>query len=96
MEACSRPGTLSSLWSLAINLWRHVFRYLPELVGLPPSLLKKFRKVEHAHPPPPECVQVDSTTMELETLVGTLPGLPRDVLEVIFGSLEIPDLTHCL
>ncbi|CAL5007415.1 unnamed protein product [Urochloa decumbens] len=30
--------------------------------------------------------------MELETLVGTLPGLPLDVLEVILGSLEIPDL----
>ncbi|CAL5007421.1 unnamed protein product [Urochloa decumbens] len=82
MEACSRAGTLSSLlWALAINLLRLVFIFLPELVCTPPSLLKKFRKVEHAHPPP----------LELRTLI-TLPNLPQDVLEVIFGNLQIPDL----
>ncbi|CAL5003203.1 unnamed protein product [Urochloa decumbens] len=86
MEACSRAGTLSSLWALAINLSRLAIN------SINPSLLKKFRKVEHAHPPPLECALVDSKTMELETMVGTLPGLPQDVLEVIFGSLEIPDL----
>ncbi|CAO2206205.1 unnamed protein product [Urochloa humidicola] len=79
MDACSR--TLSSLWALATNLLHLVFRFLPELVYDFPSLLKKFREVEHGHAPP----------LELRTLV-TLPSLPQDVLEVIFGNLEIPDL----
>lgn len=93
MEACSRAGTLCSLWALAINLSRLLFRFFRELVvGLPPSLIKKFRKIVHAHPPPLECAHVDSTPIELESLVGTLPGLAQDVLEVIFGNLEIPDL----
>ncbi|CAL4997623.1 unnamed protein product [Urochloa decumbens] len=83
MEACSRAGTMSSLWALAVNLLGLVFRLLPELVCLPTSLLKKFRKVEHAHPP----------TLEPRTLL-TSPGLPQDVLEVIFGNLEIPDLVR--
>ncbi|OEL30665.1 hypothetical protein BAE44_0008316, partial [Dichanthelium oligosanthes] len=82
METCSRAGTLSSLWALPIDLWCLVFRVLPKLLCLPPSLLKKFSKDEHVHPP----------HMELETVVGTSLGLPQDVLEVIFGNLEIPDL----
>ncbi|PUZ50663.1 hypothetical protein GQ55_6G076500 [Panicum hallii var. hallii] len=84
MEACSRAGTMSSLWALTINLSHIVFRFLPELLSLPPSLVKRFRKDEH----------VDSPPKELETLVVTLPGLPQDVLEVIFGNLEIPDLVR--
>jgi hypothetical protein len=32
--------------------------------------------------------------MELETPVGTLPVLPQDVLEVIFGNLDVPDLVR--
>uniref|UniRef100_A0A0A8XNB6 F-box domain-containing protein n=1 Tax=Arundo donax TaxID=35708 RepID=A0A0A8XNB6_ARUDO len=84
MATCSRAVIMSSLCGvLAIqpkDLWFLVFRVLPKLLGLPPSLLKKFRKYEHVHP------------LHMETMVSTLPELPQDTLMDIFANLDIPDL----
>uniref|UniRef100_A0A0A9DHS3 Uncharacterized protein n=1 Tax=Arundo donax TaxID=35708 RepID=A0A0A9DHS3_ARUDO len=52
METCSRAGIMS-LCNLAIrsrNLWCLIVRILPKLLGLAPSLLKKFREDGHVHP----------------------------------------------
>ncbi|KAE8768365.1 hypothetical protein D1007_60184 [Hordeum vulgare] len=59
-----------------------VFRVLPKLLGLPPSLMKKFLKIKHEHIHPPH--------MEIE--VGGSPELPHELLVDIFALLEIPDL----
>ncbi|KAE8794481.1 hypothetical protein D1007_30789 [Hordeum vulgare] len=57
-----------------------VFRVLPKLRGLTPSLIKKFLKREHIHPP----------HMEIEA--SGSPELPHELLVDIFALLEIPDL----
>jgi hypothetical protein len=51
---------------------------LPKLLGFSPSSLKRFCK--DVHQP------------LTETIVGTLPELPQDILMGIFATLEIPDL----
>jgi hypothetical protein len=97
VEVFCRAGTLSSLSALAMDLWSLMFRVLP---CISPSLLKKFGKGQHNDPPPMELNKfrkdkhVDPPLMELETLVATLPVLPQDVLEVIFGNLDVPDLVR--
>ncbi|KAG2582556.1 hypothetical protein PVAP13_6KG198506, partial [Panicum virgatum] len=60
------------------------FRRRPRAFSLTSSLPQKFRKFKH----------VDSPPIESNTLVVTLPSLLQDVLEVIFGNLEIPDLVR--
>jgi hypothetical protein len=81
MESCSRAGVLN-LSGLAIrtrDLFCFIFRVLPRLLSIGPSiLLKKFRQHVHIHPPQK----------------GTLPELPQDTLMVIFATLEIPDLVR--
>ncbi|XP_044970940.1 probable F-box protein At4g22165 [Hordeum vulgare subsp. vulgare] len=84
MEACSLART-TGLWSLPIHprmFFSTVFRVLPKLLGLPPSLMKKFLKIKHEHIHPPH--------MEIE--VGGSPELPHELLVDIFALLEIPDL----
>ncbi|XP_047050171.1 probable F-box protein At4g22165 [Lolium rigidum] len=80
MELCS-VASIMSLGSLAIH-WTYlcslVFRVLPKLLGFTPSSLKKFCK--DVHQP------------LTETMVGTSPELPQDILMGIFGTLEMPDL----
>ena len=73
--------SIMSLGSLALertSLCSLIFRVLPKLLGFIPSSLEKFCK--YVHPP------------LTETIVGTLPELPQDVLIGIFAILEIPDL----
>uniref|UniRef100_A0ACD5X5T4 Uncharacterized protein n=1 Tax=Avena sativa TaxID=4498 RepID=A0ACD5X5T4_AVESA len=80
MEPCS-VASIMSLGSLAIqrtNLCSLIFRALPRLLGFTPSSLKKFCKDVHPR--------------LTETMVGTLPELPQDILMGIFATLEIPDL----
>ncbi|KAF7012040.1 hypothetical protein CFC21_026276 [Triticum aestivum] len=82
MEACSLARTIG-LWSLPTHprmFLSQVFRVLLKLLGLPPSLLKKFLKHEHIHPP------------HMESEVGGLPELPHELLVDIFALLDIPDL----
>uniref|UniRef100_A0A0A9CE25 Uncharacterized protein n=1 Tax=Arundo donax TaxID=35708 RepID=A0A0A9CE25_ARUDO len=84
METCSIAGIMS-LCNLAIrprNLWCLIVRILPKLLGLAPSLLKKFREDGHDHPP------------SVGTALGTLPELSQDILMAIFATLEIPDLVR--
>ena len=82
MELCS-VASIMSLRSLAIQrtyLCSLIFRVLPKLLGFIPSSLEKFCK--YVHPP------------LTETIVGTLPELPQDVLMGIFAILKIPDLVY--
>ncbi|XP_047052168.1 probable F-box protein At4g22165 [Lolium rigidum] len=79
----SSVASMMSLGSLAIQrtyLCSLVFRLLPKLLGFTPSSLKKFCK--DVHPP------------LTETIVGTLPELPQDILMGIFATLEIPDFVR--
>lgn len=83
METCSRAGILSP-WSLAIHpksICSLIFRVWPKLLGLPPTLLKKFQEVEDVNSPP-----------EGGTALRTTPELPQDILMAIFATFEIPDL----
>lgn len=73
------------LQSLAMHprdLCSLIFRLLPELLGLPPFLLKKVCKDEHVHP------------RLMRTTVGMLPELPKDILIDIFVLLDTPDLVR--
>lgn len=82
MGTCSTACTRRELWSLAIrlkDLCCLLFRVFPKLLDVRHNLLKKICKGEHVHPP----------AVALETLVGTLPELPQDILEAIFATLEI-------
>ncbi|TVU42515.1 hypothetical protein EJB05_08926, partial [Eragrostis curvula] len=85
MKACIRAATMTSLWGLSVHpkdLLGLVFRFLPKLLGIPPTLLKKLQKDEYAQTP----------AIGLETVVSTLLELPNDVLMNIFATLDIPDL----
>ncbi|CAO2210942.1 unnamed protein product [Urochloa humidicola] len=86
MATCTRAATVSNLFGVVAlglkDLWTLIFRILPKLLGLPASLMKKFRKDKNFYPP----------LMELKTVVSTLPELPLDALMDIFATLEIPDL----
>ncbi|CAL5066577.1 unnamed protein product [Urochloa decumbens] len=86
MAACTRAATMNSLFGVVApgpkDLWSLFFRILPKLLGLPASLMKKFRKGKNFH----------LALAELETSVGTLQELPQEVLMDIFATLEICDL----
>ncbi|CAL5076595.1 unnamed protein product [Urochloa decumbens] len=88
MSTCTRAITLSNIFGVVAlgpkHLWSLIIRILLKLLGLPVSLMKKFRKDKHFYLP----------LMELKTVVGTLPELPQDVLMDIFATLEIPDLVR--
>ncbi|WVZ65744.1 hypothetical protein U9M48_015060 [Paspalum notatum var. saurae] len=87
MATCSRAAAISSRFGVVPNdLWSLIFRVLPKLLGLPVSLLKKFRKDKRSHRPP--------TELETTAVPATLPELPQDVLMHIFATLEIPDLVR--
>ncbi|TKW31011.1 hypothetical protein SEVIR_2G077500v4 [Setaria viridis] len=86
MAAFTRAATMNNLFDVVAlgpkYLWSLIFRILPKLLGLLVSLMKKFSKDKHFHPP----------LMELETAIGTLQELPQELLMDIFATLEIPDL----
>uniref|UniRef100_A0ACD5WLL3 Uncharacterized protein n=2 Tax=Avena sativa TaxID=4498 RepID=A0ACD5WLL3_AVESA len=74
-------ASIISLGSLSVqrtHLCSLIFRVLPRLLGFTPSSLKKFHKDVHPR--------------LTETMVGTSPELPQDILIGIFATLEIPDL----
>ncbi|CAM0880814.1 unnamed protein product [Alopecurus aequalis] len=81
MEACSVARIMSS-WSPSRNLCSILFRVLPKLIGLSPSLPKELCEYQHVNLP------------LLEPTVGTLPDLPHDILMDIFATLEMPDLVR--
>ncbi|XP_037408950.1 putative F-box protein At4g22660 [Triticum dicoccoides] len=87
MENCSIVARIMGLQGLPMyrqKLCSLVFRSLPRLLlGFPPSSIRKFFRDQHVH------VALTETKM-----VSTLPELPKDILILIFATLEIPDLVR--